>query len=184
MRTSWKPVSLICGLLLLASCGTTSTTIGGSVNPPSKATNPATPPISTPAGTVSAANGAGIVISLDHAVYAPNASIHVSVKNGLATAIYGLDTQAGCSILGLQMQSNGTWQGSNAAACPLRRVAAPVRIASGATYTTVIHAGAIQPGTFPVGVYRFTLAYSTSPNAVPSIDGTTIAYSPTFQVQG
>ncbi|HKD77869.1 MAG TPA: hypothetical protein VKB76_20350, partial [Ktedonobacterales bacterium] len=103
---------------------------------------------------------------------------------GLTTAIYTTDTHASCSILGLQAQTNGAWQGSNAAPCPLGRVAAPVRIAGGATYTTAIHAGGRQPGTFPAGDYRLALAYSTSPDAVPGTDGTSVAYSPVFQVQG
>jgi hypothetical protein len=184
MRTSWKPVLLICGLALLAGCGTSTTTGGGSVSPTSKTTNAATPPISTSTGTASATNGTGIAISLDHSAYTPDASVHVTVKNGLTTAIYTTDTRASCSILTLQMQANGAWQGSNAAPCPLGRMAAPVRIASNGTYTAAIHAGGRQPGTFPAGTYRLALAYSTSSDAVPSTDGATVAYSPTFHVQG
>jgi hypothetical protein len=184
MHASWRLVLLACGVFLLAGCGRAMTTGIGSANPSATATNVAAPPDSTPPGTVSATNSSGIVISLDHATYASDAGIHVSVKNGLATAIYTTDTHASCSIFTLQVQVNGAWQGSNAAPCPLGRIAAPVRIAADATYTATIHAGEIKSGTFPAGVYRLALAYSTSPDAVPGIDGGAVAYSPTFQVQG
>ncbi len=181
MHASWKPILLICGLLLVVGCGRTTTGDAiGSSHPTATATTTITTP--TAAGTVAATNN-GVVISLDHAAYTPDASVHVSVKNGLAAAIYGTDTRASCSILTLQVQSNGAWQGSNAAPCPLGRMATPVRIAAGAIYTATIHAGALHPTNFPAGVYRLALAYATSPDAVPGTDGTNTTYSPTFQVQ-
>jgi hypothetical protein len=90
-----------------------------------------------------------------------------------------------CSILALQYQVNGTWQASQLAQCPLKRRAQLVTIDAGATYTANITAG--YPGgkqfTFPTGLYRLVLLYSTMPSVMPTAADSTTITSATIQVQ-
>ena len=101
-----------------------------------------------------------ISITTDHTTYATTDAIKVGVTNHTQSAIYALDTRAGCTILDLEIQVNRRWQPSNAARWPLGRRAIIVEIAPGQTYTGTINAGtgvALPPGT-----YRMVLSYTKS----------------------
>lgn len=121
-------------------------------------------------------------IKTNRSVYGPDDAITVTVQNALSMPIYGIDTQASCSILALEYQVNGAWQPSQVAQCPQKRPARPVKIEAGGTYTATITAG--YPGwrqlSFPKGSYRLVLIYATAPDAFAS--GVTITSSP-FQVR-
>jgi hypothetical protein len=135
-------------------------------------------------GAYGASAGKGSVsISTNRSVYAPDDAIAVTVQNTLSTPIYGVDTQASCSILALQYQVSGTWHPSQVAPCPQKRPARPVKIDAGGTYTTTITAGypGVQQLTFPKGSYRLVLIYATSPDGFASASVTVT--SPTITVQ-
>jgi hypothetical protein len=124
-----------------------------------------------------------VSIRTDHSTYMPTDSIYVSVVNNLETSIFAYDTRASCTILDLQLQVNGVWQGTNIARCPLGRPAMRVEIPAGHTYSATIQAGSlgISQASFPAGTYRLVLSYSTSATSLPQQNTTTI-YSATFSV--
>jgi hypothetical protein len=153
--------------VLLNGCGVTGSEVASTVT---------TSPGTNAGGPVS--------IATDHAHYAPNAVIYVTVTNHTSASIYAYDTQASCSILSLEVrQSDGSFAGASVARCPLGRPARPVTIASGGVYSASIQAG--FPGlintTFPAGTYRLALTYGPSAAATLRGKGTTI-YSATFTV--
>jgi hypothetical protein len=117
-------------------------------------------------------SGGSVSISTNRATYGPNDAMAVTVRNGLSTPIYAMDTLASCSILALQYQANGAWQPSQVAQCPQKRPTRQVKIDAGGTYTASITAGypGIRQLPFPTGSYRLVLTYSTSPDALPSIE--------------
>lgn len=130
--------------------------------------------------------GGAVRIATDHASYAANAVIHVTVSNRTTAPIYAYDTQASCSILSLAMrQPDGSFAGTNVTRCPLGRPALPVAIAPGGAYTSAIQAG--YPGlalhAFPPGIYRLALIYGPSAAAVRQGNGTTL-YSATLTIAG
>jgi hypothetical protein len=135
--------------------------------------------------------GTTVVIATDHSVYAPDGTVQVSVTNHLSESIFGHDTQASCSILGLQIQQGADWQTSPVARCPQRCLAKSVEITPGATYTATITAGysGLSSAVFPTGTYRLVLSYSTravSPvaNEVPGVAGPmTTIYSADWSVK-
>lgn len=130
-------------VVLLLACGTSNTGNGGT------------------------RTGGSISITTDHTTYATTDSIKVGVTNHAQSAIYALDTRAGCTILDLEIQVNRRWQPSNAARCPLGRRASIVEIAPGQTYTGTINAGTGNPGSvaLPLGTYRLVLSYTKSASA-------------------
>jgi hypothetical protein len=146
-------------LIVLCACGTSSGTGGNPTNP----------------GT---STGGPVRISTDHTVYQPDNIIHVTVSNQLSTSIFAYDTRAGCSILGLEVQVNGSWIGSSVARCPLGRMAVQVEIPAGKSYSATIQAGGLSKGAFPPGTYRLSLTYSTSPKPAGSSGLTTIYSAP------
>jgi hypothetical protein len=118
-----------------------------------------------------------VSIATDHSSYASTESVHVTVTNHLPVPITAYDTRASCSILDLQVLVGGNWQVSSAARCALGRIAMPVHIASGASYTATIKAGngvATSTSGFPNGHYRLVLHYSTSSTSTPTPTPTTI----------
>ncbi len=125
-----------------------------------------------------------VSISTDHAMYRPGDVMRVSVTNHMQKSIFALDTRASCTILGLQVQVNGTWQNSQASRCALGSIAGLVEIPAGKTYSATISAGTpgvSSPG-FPAGFYRLVLTYSTSPKGVSANQGKTTIYSAAFVV--
>jgi hypothetical protein len=127
-----------------------------------------------------------VSIATDHTTYTPGQGIQVTVKNQLGKAIYALDTRASCSILSLQQQVNGAWQGANVARCPLGRIARQVMIGNGQTYTATIQPGepGVKNAAFPGGTYRLVLAYATSAGEPASLSLLTTIYSATLTVAG
>lgn len=146
--------------LALVGCGAQGATSGGAG--PTQSTGPVT-------------------IATDHSAYAPMDPIHITISNHLSSPIYAYDTQASCSILGLEMQQAGQWAPANALHCPLGRVALPVKIAAGADYrvtigATVSHIGAASP--LANGTYRLALAYYPAPlSGSAQQPAATLAYS-------
>jgi hypothetical protein len=151
-------------LLLLTACGSASNADSGT---------------NTSSGTQT--NGP-VSIATDHSVYGPSEPIQVTVLDKLSTPIYALDTKAGCSILDLEVQVNGTWQATSAARCPLGRPAMVVRIDAGKAYTTTIQAG--SPSVFPAGTYRLLLNYSITASGTSILSNPTTVYSMPFSVTG
>jgi hypothetical protein len=102
-----------------------------------------------------------LTLGTNHSQYAGSEAITVTVTNHTNAAVYALDTRASCSVLTLQVQVNGQWQDTSAAPCAMKRVAMPVKINAGATYTATIRAGFTDKSaaTFPTGTYRFVLVY-------------------------
>lgn len=120
-------------------------------------------------------------ISTDHTSYQPGDAIQVTVTNQLSKSIFAYDTRASCSILGLDMQVNGRWQGASVARCPLGRMARWVEIPVGKPYTATIQAGGLSTGSFPPGIYRLSLSYSMSPTPT-GLSGLTTIYSASLTV--
>lgn len=154
-------------LLLFALCGCGSTS-GNSNSGPS--------------------TGGPVSISTNRTTYAPTDSIEVSVTNHMQTSIFAYDTRASCTILGLQVQANGTWRDTQVARCSLGRRAMRMEIAANKIYTATIKAGfqSIYQTAFPAGTYRLVLTYFTSATSLaqqPNQNTTTI-YSAPFTVVG
>jgi len=159
----------LCGLvgifLVTAGCGVTSTTGGGqSSAPPAQ----------------------GVTVQLDRTTYHGADGINVTVQNNLSVPIYAHDTAASCSILILQEQVNGVWQGSVAAQCPLKRPAKIVKIDPGSAYTATITASypGLAMSVFPAGTYQLVLPYAMTSDALPTSAGATMLTSPAFTVNG
>jgi hypothetical protein len=159
----------LCGLVGIffatAGCGVTSTGSGGQTSaPPTQ----------------------GVTVHLDRTSFIGKDSIKVSVQNALTVPIYAHDTAASCSILLLQEQVNGVWQGSAAAPCPLKRPAMIVKIDAGGTYAATITAS--YPGfpttAFPAGTYQLMLPYATTPDALQTSDSGHTITSVSFTVNG
>jgi hypothetical protein len=129
-----------------------------------------------------------VTIATDHSAYANNDVMTVTIVNHLSTPIYGYDTKASCSILTLEIQTNGQWQPANALRCPLGRIALPVKIDAGGTYqvtigSTVSHIGSATP--LADGTYRLAFEYYSAPfsgNARPPT--ATLANSASLTVNG
>jgi len=133
-----------------------------------------------------------IDISTDHSIYAPTDVIKVTITNSLTKPIIAYDTQSGCSILALERQAGGQWIVANVAHCPLGRVALPITIKAGGTYSAAIRP--FYPGMpsasgeryFTPGTYRLALDYFFAPlgsNGPHSATGT-LLLSASFSVVG
>jgi hypothetical protein len=129
-----------------------------------------------------------VTIATDHSAYANNDLMKITIVNHLSAPIYAYDTKASCSILSLQIQKSGQWQASDGLHCPLGRIALPVKIAAGATYTvtigsTVMNIGSARP--LADGNYRLALEYFTAlPNGAAQPPVSTLTYSATLLVSG
>jgi hypothetical protein len=152
------PVFAVLCLPLATGCGRV-TTPGG--NGSSRDANEAT--TTTQQGSAMTTAGTTVVITTDHSVYAPDGTVQVSVSNHLSGSIFAQDTQASCSILGLQERQGSEWRAASVARCPLGRLAKTIEIAPGATYTAAITTGysGLSSAVFPTGIYRLVLSYST-----------------------
>jgi hypothetical protein len=177
-----RPLVALLGVtcwLLLAACGR------GSASVPGGAAAEATPTASaistehpaTPAGTA-------VVITTDHARYTPAATVTATVANHLATSLFANDSQASCSIFGLEVKTGSGWQPSPVAHCPLGRLARVAEIKPGASLSAQITAGypGLNQNQFPPGTYRLSLAYFTqgasSASELPGAGGPlTLIYS-------
>jgi hypothetical protein len=156
--------------LALASCGhlTSGSSTAVNTSPPTQTTGPVT-------------------IATDHSAYNNTDTMKITIVNTLTTAIYAYDTQAGCSILALEVQKYGQWVASDALHCPLGRVAIAVKIAPGASYTATIGGHAMSPGlgrSLPSGTYRLVLRYydapingSKTPPTATEVDSATLTVS-------
>lgn len=183
-RLAKLALGMIC-LLLIAGCGQVTGTGGDGSAGAANATT-----TTTPQGSAMTTAGTTVVITTDHSVYTPDGTVQVSVTNHLSESIFAQDTQASCSILGLQIQQGAEWKPSSASRCPLGRMAKSVEIAPGATYTAAITAGdGVTAATFPTGTYRLVLSYSKrggSPiaNELPGVVGPmTTIYSAEWSVK-
>lgn len=171
-RGFWLSLAGTAALLVsaLSSCASTPASSGGGN------TNQGT----TTSGPVS--------IGTNHTTYMPTDVIEVTVANDLPSSIFAYDTRAGCSILGLQMQTNGDWQDTQIARCSLGRPAMVVEIQAGKVYSAKISAGSpgISSATFPPGTYHLWLSYATSAAQLtqPVNSNMTTIYSATFTVSG
>ncbi len=156
-------------LLLLTACGNASGADSSNTN--------------TSSGTQTSGP---VSIATNHSVYGPTDPIQVTVLNKLSTPIYALDTQASCSILGLEVQVNAAWQASSVARCPLGRPAMVVKLAVGKADTITIQAGSplMKKATFPSGTYRLLLNYSTTDSGSSILSNSTSVYSMPFAVSG
>ena len=125
---------------------------------------------STPLGDVAAQNtspattsSGPVVITTDHAVYAPTDLLHVTIMNGLTQPLYAYDHQASCSLLTMEQQVQGSWQPlvTPLAGCAIKSPTRLVQIASHATYQGTITAGYLRQGeaNFPAGQYRLRFTY-------------------------
>jgi hypothetical protein len=160
-------------LLLLTACGNAS---GADSSHTHTTTN--TSPGTQTSGPVS--------IATNHTVYGPTDPIQVTVRNKLSTPIYALDTQASCSILGLEVQVNAAWQAASVARCPLGRPAMVVKLAVGKADTITIQAGSsmMKNAAFPSGTYRLLLNYSTTGSGASILSKPTTVSSMPFAVSG
>ena len=159
-------LALLGGVFALAACSSISGLEGSSNTSPSTNT------------------GGPVSIGTDHAQYGAKDSIQVTVTNNTQQAIYAWDTQASCSILGLEIQDGGTWQSSSQAQCAIKRAAAPVKIEPGAIYSATIRAGLLPNSNteFTGGGYRLTLAYGASPTEADT--AATVVYSALLTITG
>lgn len=155
------------------------------------ACEPGTPGSASPGGSSSTNTSPStqttgpIVITTDHSVYKSTEFVRVTIHNTLSMTIYARDTKASCSILDLQVSTNGNWQPASVARCGLSRPSQEVSIAPAGTYSTTIQANVagLDNAVFPAGTYRLLLSYATTPGkpnlALPSsqfvVQGTIVA---------
>ena len=163
----WTALWSIGLLLLLTSCGEGSGSKSSNTSPGTRTSGP-------------------VNIATDHSIYQSTDHIQVTVLNTLSTPIYALDTQASCSILGLEVQANGTWQASSAARCSLGRPAMIVKLDPGKAYMTAIQADTslAKDAVIPPGTYRLVLNYSTIDSPASLLSNPTTIFSAPFSVTG
>jgi uncharacterized protein YceK len=129
--------------------------------------------IATPTGSPTSGTTSPISITTDRTTYAPTDVIQAMVSNHGAGTISVTAGHASCTVVSLEIMTNGRWQPSDAAACPSQPVVALVQIAAGATYHQFIRAFQLpaRPGTFPSGEYRLSLVYwNTVQGSIPSVE--------------
>ncbi|GAC1460273.1 MAG: hypothetical protein PVSMB4_19260 [Ktedonobacterales bacterium] len=170
MRTLWRPtrrgshrrpdcwptIGLAAGLVLLAGCGLSGASGGGS-------------------GTGSPTPGQ-VTLATNQQRYAPSEPVVVTVTNGLAVRILAADHQSDCTVVTIERQNDQTWQPQNP--CRLMSPTRLIPLDSGSAMTLQLQPpqGTGTAGWTP-GTYRIALSYRHS----ASDEGTTI-YSATFVV--
>jgi hypothetical protein len=122
----------------------------------------------------------GVVVAVGKSNYATTETITVTVQNALSASIIATDHQTSCTIVQLQIESNGAWQ--NQGGCALGIATRQITIAAGSMTSVSVDpaAGQIKTRPWPAGSYRVAFIYRTGAVATPSPSET--VYSPTFTV--
>ncbi|MBA2394735.1 MAG: hypothetical protein H0V70_18570 [Ktedonobacteraceae bacterium] len=175
-RKRAQHVLLLCfGAVLLAACGAqqaNASNAGSGSNP-------------TP--TVSAATSGKVMVTVGKAHYASNATMMVTINNGLAQSIVAANHQSGCTMVTLQWQdAQGSWQDMNHC-----RQGAMTRMITLPAHSSQVQVISPTSGTFArnaqwaKGTYRIVFNFTVSTTDVESIpingSGSPI-YSSTFVV--
>jgi len=158
-------------LLLLSACGdipvSSTANSGNSTSGPTNSS-----PATKTDGPVS--------ITTDHSAYSATLPINITVTNTLSTPIYALDGKANCSILALELQTNGVWKMPSTVICTSNNASKPIKIESGKSYTTTIQ---VPPNrVLASGTYRVVLEYSTGAQGGALATSTATVPSVTFTV--
>lgn len=181
-------VLMTCGALALAGCGWTSAGDGPVSSSPrqpgSGSGGPASTPSSVPSLTPSGQTIAGkVTLTPSASSIAPGTPIIVTIHNGLSTPITAADHQSNCTVLTLQVQSNGTWE--TVARCELMTPTRQVSFA--AASATPIQLGSAgksnNPAGLPPGTYRALLTYSPGPYTTGASTSSATASSETFTIE-
>jgi hypothetical protein len=122
----------------------------------------------------------GVVVEVGKPSYATTETIAVTVRNALSASIIATDHQTACTIVQLQIESNGAWQ--NQGGCALGIATRQVPLAAGSVTPVSVDpaAGQIKARPWPAGSYRVAFTYRTGDIATPSPSVT--VYSPIFTV--
>ena len=123
----------------------------------------------------------GVAVEVGAATYATTDTIAVTVHNELNDGIIGTDHQTSCTIVQLQVQTNGAWQ--NVGGCSLGMATRRVTLAAGSSTAVQVAPGAgqISAKPWPAGAYRVAFTYQIGSNATP--DGSETVYSAPFTVR-
>ena len=120
-----------------------------------------------------------VAITLDKQQYASRDTITMTIINHLPDAITVTDHQTNCTIISLQLLTNGSWQTIHN--CRIMSATRMIKIAAGSTTTIQLVPGGGQLATTPwtAGTYRATLLYGTgtTPNFGASVTSATFTIS-------
>ncbi|HLY32128.1 MAG TPA: hypothetical protein VKQ36_13950 [Ktedonobacterales bacterium] len=172
-------LALLTSIVILAGCGGAGGITPGGVN---SAASPPAKPTPTITATVGA-NGGGasvVTLSLNKSQFAPNDTITVTVTNGGSTDIFAANHQTNCTIISLQILTDGAWQTIHN--CQEYSATRLIKIPAGATSVQTLAPGGGQIVNKPwaAGTYRATLGYG--PGDTPASNADHVATSATFTV--
>lgn len=122
----------------------------------------------------------GVVVDVGKSAYATTETIAVTVRNQLPDSIIATDHQTACTIVQLQIESNGSWQNQGGCALGIATRQVVVAAASAMPVNVDPAAGQIKVKPWPAGSYRIAFTYRTGSIATPGPSET--VYSQTFTV--
>jgi hypothetical protein len=122
----------------------------------------------------------GVVVEVGAASYATNDTIAVTVRNNLGSGIIATDHQSSCTIVQVQIESNGSWQ--NQGGCSLGMPTRQIPLAAGSVTGVPVAPGAgqISAKPWPTGTYRVAFTYVVGTSVTSGASET--VYSATFTV--
>lgn len=122
----------------------------------------------------------GVIVEVGAASYATSDTIAVTVRNALAISILATDHQTACTIVQLQIESNGSWQNQGGCAMGIATRQVPLAADSSVAVQLAPTAGQISAKPWPAGTYRVAFTYVAGPNVTAGENHT--VYSTPFTV--
>lgn len=184
-RMAFAPI-VLASVLVIASCGQTTTPSSRQSSIESNQTPTATSTVSQAGATVtSGANpppiAGSVTLTLDQQRYTAASLIIVTIHNGTQRAIWAMDHQTSCTVLVLERQSQGRWYrvGQCALATPTR----PVSIQPGGSLVQRLSSyQEMNTGAgWQTGSYRTTLTYHVGDDTT-SLTGGSVIHSTAFTI--
>ncbi|HZC06673.1 MAG TPA: hypothetical protein VE338_13640 [Ktedonobacterales bacterium] len=122
----------------------------------------------------------GVSVEVGATTYAATETITVIVRNALGASIIATDHQTSCTIVQLQIETNGSWQNQGGCALGTATRQIVLEAESNTPVTVAPGAGQIKVKPWPAGSYRVAFTYRTGSVATPGPSET--VYSQTFTV--
>lgn len=133
-------------------------------------------------GSVSSTTGPtqGVAVEIGASSYGVADTIGVTVRNALPESIVAPDHQTSCTIVQLQLESNGAWQ--NHGGCAMGIATRRVSLAAGSSAAVKLAPGAgqISAKPWPAGTYRVAFTYQIG--APDTTNPSVTVYSQPFTV--
>ena len=162
----WNLRSILCGvvvalpLVALVACGDAAQGGGNSV--------------------ATAGPTQGVVVEVGANTYTTTSAITVAVRNQLGSDIVATDHQTSCTIVQLQIETNGSWQNQGGCSLGIATRQIPLKAGSDTAVTLTPGAGQISAKPWPAGSYRVAFTYRIGAIATPGASET--VYSAPFTI--